>query len=70
MNINEHCAKEFITHRIDDRRKPVYQVGLLSMTAWTQKLNNPPMFMNVHEIPCHVHEMFIIYRLKTDCLRR
>ena len=33
MNINEHRAKEFITHRINYRRKPMYQVGLVSMTS-------------------------------------
>ena len=33
MNINEHRAKEITTHRIDDRRKPMYQAGLASMTS-------------------------------------
>lgn len=33
MNINEHRAKEFSTHRIHDRRKPMSQVGLASMTS-------------------------------------
>ena len=67
MNINEHSAKEFSTHRIDDRHKPTYCMGLQPRILRKRKLNTSPMFTNVHEILGHVHEMFIIYALKTDC---